>query len=185
MFLRISARQTSATCCPQRTSCQKKTTGSGCRRLSRILLDRTTEMSASSMQRGLHAWSRTPTNRSPMNSDAGHFRCAIGRVSANRRKQNIRLEIARALSFSKSGTGSTHSIPADPSNQRFLMIHLFFRCQCHARKLSRIHRRMWMRLLPGMRLYRCANCQRQQLLSRRFVDRARVIRDGASASRED
>lgn len=61
------------------------------------------------------------------------------------------------------------------------MSHLFQACSCGAMHIVRIHRSVWMRLLPRLRLYRCASCGRRQLRNERAVDiaRAREASDAA------
>ena len=42
-------------------------------------------------------------------------------------------------------------------------------CGCDVRRLVRLDRRPWMRLIPDRRLYYCGCCQAHQLLSRAGV----------------
>jgi hypothetical protein len=54
--------------------------------------------------------------------------------------------------------------------------NLFSSCPCGFGHLKRLQRRLWMRLFPSRRLYRCAQCDRLQLAPRRVVEQAIVTR---------
>ena len=47
-------------------------------------------------------------------------------------------------------------------------------CSCHAQYLERIPRSFWMRFIPLIRLYYCANCNSRVLASKRRVDAGRL-----------
>ncbi|AGU53321.1 hypothetical protein VAPA_2c07640 [Variovorax paradoxus B4] len=54
--------------------------------------------------------------------------------------------------------------------------NLFSSCPCGFGHLKRLQRRLWMRLFPSRRLYRCAQCGRLQLASRKAVEQAIATR---------
>lgn len=51
---------------------------------------------------------------------------------------------------------------------------VFQACDCTVDHLYRVERRPWMRLLPWLRLYQCANCKKLQLHAEDDVTRAKV-----------
>jgi hypothetical protein len=65
------------------------------------------------------------------------------------------------------------------------MSHLFQACSCGAMHITRIHRSVWMRLLPGLRLYRCESCGRRQLRNERAVDIARSLEPSEASDASD
>ncbi|CAN7717131.1 hypothetical protein ABL850_30180 [Variovorax paradoxus] len=56
------------------------------------------------------------------------------------------------------------------------MHNLFSSCTCGFAHMKRLQRRLWMRLFPSLRLYRCAQCGRMQLAPRRAVEQAIATR---------
>ncbi|WP_354343476.1 hypothetical protein [Variovorax boronicumulans] len=55
----------------------------------------------------------------------------------------------------------------------------FVRCRCGLAGLERIHRRPWMKFLPGLRFYRCSSCGKPQLALKR------AVRDAVIAHRSE
>ncbi|WP_147400354.1 hypothetical protein [Acidovorax cavernicola] len=55
-------------------------------------------------------------------------------------------------------------------------VNPFIRCRCGLASLERIHRRSWMKFLPGLRFYRCSSCGKPQLASKRAVREAVIAR---------
>ncbi len=47
---------------------------------------------------------------------------------------------------------------------------IFSRCTCSQARLQRVPRRFWMRLIPFVRLYECADCGKQTLMPKPALD---------------
>lgn len=54
----------------------------------------------------------------------------------------------------------------------------YFACLCHVRHLASSPRQGWIRLLPRVGLYRCANCGKSQLFFQKAADEALARNSG-------
>jgi hypothetical protein len=63
------------------------------------------------------------------------------------------------------------------------MPSLFSACACDAHHLARVRRRPWMRMLPWLRLYRCGQCGKSQLISQHAAIKGRSPRDARTDPR--